>query len=506
MSNDVPAHGRTPLRYEAGDVVNGRYTVLEQLGSGASGAVYRIDDAFLDDQFALKVLDPSVDVGAVRREVNATWNVAHPNVARVFNIDQTATEPKCWLIVQELVDGCSLDSFGPRCEERLDLIDACDVIDQVLAALEAIHPDVGRIAELESREQDEGGLELDEFYELQDLKATGIVHRDVKPQNIRRRGDGVVKLIDFGIASAANSAVHTRSATPEYAPRDADLFQWKPAYDLFAVGVIAFELLTGTSPFVDGLPALGRTSKRCGTANLPAPLLQVIERAINDDPRERFDDATTMRNAFAAISIDPDDECAESPGQGSPVAEAATAAGMGDLYRRAIDIARRRHLGVREYKRSLMITPGRNRSRYLVNLAFHPDHCGVGVSPPNWTSFFDIEEGSVLDELDVDHSSNMGPDELGRFLDRLDAVLTATSPIEPDDGSSPARQIVDFLERHPGTHGIEDIAHGTGLGHGTVRRRVSTLTTESCSATLRGRVTRKGRNAYSATAADATRP
>ena len=97
---------------------------------------------------------------------------------------------------------------------------------------------------------------------------------------------------------------------------------------MHALGVIAFELLTGTSPFVDGLPALGRTSERCGTARVPAPLLQVIERAISDDPRERFDDATTMRNAFAAISIDLD-ECAESPGQGSPVAEAATAAGQG---------------------------------------------------------------------------------------------------------------------------------------------------------------------------------
>ncbi len=495
-TTDASSPGRTPLRYTHGDIINDRYRVLEELGHGANGAVYRVEDSFLGEEIALKVLGPAVQIEDARRELKAARSVSHRNVVKVIDIGRTTTEPSCWLIAQELVDGCSLDSFGPHGSDRLSLADALDVVDQVLAALEAIHPDVERIAQLEERERDAGGLDIDDFGELQDLKSSGVVHRDVKPQNIRRRPDGVVKLIDFGIASRANSTVLTSSATPEYAPPDADLFSWRPSYDLFAVGVIAFELVTGTSPFVDGLPARGRATSGCDP--VAAPVLRLIERAISTDPHQRFEDASTMRRAFAAIPIEAD----EPPQPTSLVAEAAADAGMADLYERAVEVARRRQLGVREYKRSLMITPGSNRSRYLVNLEFHPDHCGVCVSPSNWTTFRSIEEVSVLEELESALSSRMDGVELARFLDRLDAVLASTCQLEAEHLPSPAQRIVDFLEQHQGVHDVAKIADGTGLGRGTVRRRVNTLTTAECSATLRGRVTRVGRNAYAASTVD----
>lgn len=497
---EAPSAGRTPLRYIAGDVINDRYRVLEQLGHGASGAVYRVDDLYRGNELALKVLDPSVDIGAARREFDAAWNVVHPNVVRLIDIGRTTTEPPCWLIAQELVEGCSLDSYCAQGKDRLELPDVIDCVIQILDALEAIHPNVERIAELEALQRDAGALDLDDFHELQDLKSKGVIHRDIKPQNIRRRPDGVVKLIDFGIASQANSTVHTRSATPEYVPPDADLFAWEPSYDLFAVGVIAFELSTGESPFIDEKPALGRAP--VPTTSVPKSVMQVIESSISADPHERFADAATMRRAFTAVAIEPVDEAEAVSRHGSPVAEAASAAGVADLYERAIDIASRRQLGVREYKRSLMITPGRNRSRYLVNLAFHPDHCGIGISPSNWASFFAIEERDVLNALGADHSSNMDRSELEQFLDRFEAVISAAVQAEPDRDPSPAQQIVDFLARNPGTHGIDEIAAGTGLGRGTVRRRVSTLTTDDCPMKLRGRVVSAGRNAYSAAAAD----
>lgn len=499
-TTDASSPGRTPLRYTHGDVINDRYRVLEELGHGANGAVYRVEDSFLGEEIALKVLGPAVEIKDARRELKAARSVSHRNVVQVIDIGRTTTEPSCWLIAQELVDGCSLDSFGPHGSDRLSLADAIDVVDQVLAALEAIHPDVERIAQLEERERDAGGLDTDDFRELQDLKSSGLVHRDVKPQNICRRPDGVVKLIDFGIASRANSTVHTTSATPEYAPPDADLFSWRPSYDMFAVGVIAFELVTGTSPFVDGLPARGRATSRYDP--VAAPFLRLIERAISTDPSQRFEDASTMRRAFAATAIDIAIEADEPPQTTSLVAEAAAAAGMADLYERAVEVARRRQLGVREYKRSLMITPGNNRSRYLVNLEFHPDHCGVCVSPSNWTTFRSIEEGSVLEELESDLSSRMDGVELARFLDRLDAVLASTCHLEAERLPSPAQRIVEFLEQHQGVHDVARIADGTGLGRGTVRRRVNTLTTAGCSATLRGRVTRVGRNAYAASTVD----
>lgn len=217
-STSLTEADRTP-RYTPGDVVRDRYEVVELLGAGANGAVYRADDRYSGTEVALKVLSPEQSVEAARRELGAAKAVFHENVARVIDIDRLSTEPRCWLLTQEFVEGSSLDAYGPDGEHRLDGPDALDAIDQLLRALEAIHPDFDRILELEQRRDSQGELDVSEFYELQDLKASGFVHRDIKPQNIRRRPDGVVKVIDFGIASEANSTVHTRSATPEYAAR-----------------------------------------------------------------------------------------------------------------------------------------------------------------------------------------------------------------------------------------------------------------------------------------------
>lgn len=170
----------------------------------------------------------------------------------------------------------------------------------------------------------------------------------------------MVKLIDFGIASRANSTVLTSSATPEYGPAPCSLFSWRPSYDLFAVGVIAFELVTGTSPFVDGLPARGRATSGCDP--VAAPVLRLIERA--DQHRILTSGSRTLSTMRPSSPPSP-----SSPDAGTsrtheplPVAEAAAPAdaGMADLYEWAVEVARRRQLGVREYKRSLMITPGSN--------------------------------------------------------------------------------------------------------------------------------------------------
>jgi serine/threonine-protein kinase len=503
---------RTPARFAPGDVVRERYEVVELLGAGANGAVYRVDDLYSGTEVALKVLSPEHNVEAARRELRAGRAVGHENIAKVIDIDRLSTEPRCWLITQEYVEGDSLDAYGPDGEHELDWLDAIDAVRQLLAALEAIHPDTDRIRQLEQREIQHGDLSVEEFYELQDLKASGFVHRDIKPQNIRRRPDGLIKLIDFGIASEANSTVHTRSATPEYAPPDADLFRWKPAYDLYAAGVIAFELLTRESPFVDGLPALGRSP--VGPSNRAAqtsPVLDVVEKSISDEPAQRFDSASEMRRALTAAietdaavpanpvpSTDSTTPAATTPPPTSAVAAAASAAGMAALYELALEISERHGLGAREYERSLMLTPGRNRSRYLVNLAFHPDRCGVGISPENWSAFYDIDRASTLDALDAPVSSNMSGRQLSDLLARLDLLLADLDHRETVI-DSPSTLLVRFLEeQRPGEFSVDAIAQATDLPQGTTRRRLSDLVNGRCADELRGRVSSVRRGHYTA--------
>lgn len=510
-SSNVEVVDRTPARFAPGDLVRERYEVVELLGAGANGAVYRVDDLYSGTELALKVLSPEHNVEAARRELHAGRAVGHENIAKVIDIDRVSTEPRCWLITQEYVEGDSLDTFGPDGDRELDCLDATDAVRQLLAALEAIHPDTDRINELEQRQSPHGDLSVDEFYELQDLKASGFVHRDIKPQNIRRRPDGLIKLIDFGIASEANSTVHTRSATPEYAPPDADLFHWKPAYDLFATGVIAFELLTHESPYIDGIPALGRRANGVShRAALTCNVLDVIERAISEDPAQRFESASQMRRAL--------DEAAEAaasallgtaPSAGatfagttaastSTVGEAARTAGFSAQYEHALEIAQRHGLGAREFQRSLMLTPGRNRSRYLVNLAFHPDSCGVGVSPENWSAFYDINKDAALEALGTTTSSDLSERQVEELLARLDRLLSDLDSREAAI-TSPTAELVRYLEEHqPREFSVDTLAQATGLPRGTVRRRLSDLANGRCAEELRGRVSAVRRGHYAA--------
>lgn len=508
MSSNLTEADRTPARYTPGDVVRDRYEVVELLGAGANGAVYRVDDRYSGTEVALKVLGPEQSVEAARRELVAAKAVIHENVARVIDIDRLSTEPPCWLLTQEFVEGSSLDAYGPDGEHRLDGPDALDAINQLLRALEAIHPNFDRIDEMEQRRDSQGELDVSEFYELQDLKASGFVHRDIKPQNIRRRPDGVVKVIDFGIASEANSTVHTRSATPQYSPPDADLFRWKPVYDLYAAGVIAFELLTHESPFIDGKPALGRSTTRAAhRGDQPGNVLAIIERAISDDPTQRFESASEMRRALAA-AIDADEATAAGDADaaiaavwtgsttGSPVAEAASTAGMSAQYRRALEIAERHCLGAREYERSLMLTPGRNRSRYLVNLAFHPGWCGVGISPDNWSAFYDIDRATTLDELEAAAKGNLSEQQVAELLTRLDSLLTDLDHRETTI-TSPKTVLVEFLQENQSDEfSVSALAQATGLPRGTVRKRLSDLVNGRCAEELRGRVTSLRRGHY----------
>ncbi|WP_369029531.1 serine/threonine-protein kinase [Streptomyces adonidis] len=205
-----------------GDVVDGRFELLERLGSGGMGTVWRARDAVLHREVALKAVRPdAAATDAVRervlREARALARLSHPNVVTVHQIIDDGPHP--W-IVMELVPGVSLDKrleSGP-----LTPVEAARIGGQVLDALRAAH-------------------------------AAGVQHRDVKPANILLRPDGSAVLTDFGIAALQGATALTMTGelvgSPEYiAPERIRGPSDDPAADLWSLGVVLYVCVEGVSP------------------------------------------------------------------------------------------------------------------------------------------------------------------------------------------------------------------------------------------------------------------
>jgi serine/threonine-protein kinase len=209
----------------AGTVLGGRYELDEQVGNGGYCEVWCATDTVLTRLVAVKLLHPGyarkvetlARFRAEARHAGALW---HDNIARVFDYGEPADGQPPYLVM-ELVDGPSLEDVladGP-----LDARRTMDVIAQAAAGLQAAH-------------------------------AEGLVHRDVKPANLLLASGGIVKITDFGIAHAVGSAAVTpigeMIGTPGYvSPEQMAGQQAAPASDLYALGVVAYECLTGAPPF-----------------------------------------------------------------------------------------------------------------------------------------------------------------------------------------------------------------------------------------------------------------
>lgn len=205
--------------------VDGRYQIITHVASGGMGQVFRAHDAVLDREVALKLLHPQFagDHGFVdrfRREARAAAVLNHPNVVGVYD---WGLSEGTYFMVMEFVRGQSLRALLSE-YGRLEPAQVAEVTLQVLAALEHAH-------------------------------GHGIVHRDIKPENILIAEDGTVKVADFGLARAfADSHVSqtegTVTGTVQYlAPEQVHGEPADPRTDLYALGVVMFELLTGQPPY-----------------------------------------------------------------------------------------------------------------------------------------------------------------------------------------------------------------------------------------------------------------
>lgn len=287
--------------YAPGDEIDGRFQVLEVLGEGGFSRVYKVIDLVEGEERALKLFENAAGYEAVRREIGALRKIHHPNVVTVFWADKTSDGD--WYLVSEFIDGEPLDEYASGHRHLRDR-EAIDVALDVLDALVAIHPDAVRLSELEEKRQ-LGELSQDEYYEMQELQEHGLVHRDIKPLNIILTRQGA-KLLDFNIASRVGDPVKTLSGTPPYQAPDAAYTRWDVTTDLFAVGVVLYELLcNGEHPYPGGKPMVGEAviDPRSMRPDLSADLAKFLVKACAPDRSERFATALEMKEALEQIRV-----------------------------------------------------------------------------------------------------------------------------------------------------------------------------------------------------------
>jgi serine/threonine protein kinase len=278
----------------AGQVLAGRYELGGRLGVGGMSTVVRAFDARLERDVAVKLLaehlaDDSQFVARFRREALAVARLVHPNIVQVFDFGLDEATHRQY-IVMELVRGQSGAEIL-RDEGSLDVGDALSIVVQALRGLEYAH-------------------------------RNGVVHRDVKPGNLLRGEDGVVKLADFGIAKAFSeessiTQVGSVLGTAAYlAPEQAAGEQAGPAADLYALGVVAYQLLSGRLPYeAQSLTELALKQQRELPPRLDElnpevspQLAMAVDRALALDPRQRPASADELRRLLAdgARGVGPD--------------------------------------------------------------------------------------------------------------------------------------------------------------------------------------------------------
>jgi len=265
-------------------VIGQRYQLGPVLGRGGMGQVRAATDLRLNREVAVKFLrvdlaEQAMVRGRFEREARAAARITHPNVVGIYDIGEDDGAP---FIVMERLSGTSLAdelSTGPLSQAR-----ACFLALEILSALDAAH-------------------------------RLGVIHRDIKPANILLDEFGHAKVADFGIAKIAEEANDTTTGmlfgTPSYlAPERIAGQSATPVSDLYAVGVLLFEVLAGRPPFRGETPLALVQSIACGVqeslnelrSDIDPAVVAVVEQAMRTDPKDRFSSAASMAAALAAAT------------------------------------------------------------------------------------------------------------------------------------------------------------------------------------------------------------
>lgn len=269
-----------------GNVIANKYRISNQLGVGGMGTVYQAEHLVLERESAIKILHAQLSsdgtfVERFMREARAMARLDHDNIIRIYDVFK---EDNMHYIAMELFNGISLKSVIER-GSRLPLHQVISITSQCARGLAYAH-------------------------------AQGIVHRDIKPSNIMINADGLIKITDFGIAAAMDDSVTLTTTgqlvgTPRYmSPEQAKNEPVDRRSDIYALGMVCYELLTGTTPFDgdSGVAIIGKLAYETGellldfSENVPEALQHVVKKMLARSADDRFSHATHLMQALKAVS------------------------------------------------------------------------------------------------------------------------------------------------------------------------------------------------------------
>ncbi len=276
------------LSLQPGVVFGGRYEILTVLGQGGMGAVYQARDRELDRLIALKVIRPELatDPAILQRfkqELILARNITHKNVVRIYDLGEA---DGIRFITMEYVDGEDLRTMIRR-NGKFSTQEAIPMIEQVCRALDAAHSE-------------------------------GVIHRDLKPQNIMRDKQGRVVVMDFGLARSLGDSGMTQTGaivgTMEYmSPEQALGAQLDQRSDIFSVGLIFYELLTGKSPYHadTAIASLMRRTREVAKPasdvdnSVPRSLSAIVSRCLEREPANRYHSVVELLQQLNAWEANP---------------------------------------------------------------------------------------------------------------------------------------------------------------------------------------------------------
>jgi len=288
-SEEIPVSPTKTLEIPTKELTRGstfaqRYEVIEELGKGGMGKVYRVFDKKIEEEVALKLLRPEIaadkkTIERFRNEIKFARKISHRNVCRMYDLNE---EESIHYITMEYVHGEDLKSMI-RMSRQLSVGTAVYIATQVCDGLAEAH-------------------------------RLGVVHRDLKPQNIMIDKDGNARIMDFGIARSIKAKGITGAGvmigTPEYmSPEQVEGKDVDQRSDIYSLGVILFEMVTGRvpfegdTPFTIGVKQKSETPKDPKELNtqVPSDLSRVILKCMEKSKEKRFQSAGEVRSELASI-------------------------------------------------------------------------------------------------------------------------------------------------------------------------------------------------------------
>ncbi|WP_158542529.1 serine/threonine protein kinase [Lujinxingia litoralis] len=276
------------------DTTFGKYTLIRHIATGGMAEIWLAEQrgpgGFNKELVIKRILPHLAQQGQVAEmfldEARMVAHLTHPNIGQVFELGEFDGE---YFIAMEFIDGLNLAQLHRALRERGSAIPigySVRIISDLLEALDYAHDFVDR-----------------------DGNHVGLIHRDISPQNALISNDGVVKLVDFGVAKASLNTTKTESGAVKgkfayMAPEQIEgtALDWRA--DIFSVGVLFYELLTGIKPFGEELTAVSKILSedppdiRTYRNDVPEALARIIARAMSKDREARFANAATMQRAL----------------------------------------------------------------------------------------------------------------------------------------------------------------------------------------------------------------